>query len=351
MKNLPKTMKAAILVEQKKPLIIANIGLPEKLELGQVLVKINCSGVCGSQLGEIDGAKGPDKYLPHLLGHEAKGQVLAIGPGVQHISIDDHVVLHWRKSQGINAQPPKYKWGDKVVNAGQITTFNEFAIVSENRLTRVNPAIDENILSLFGCAITTGFGVIENEADIQIGQSVVVFGAGGVGLNMIQAAKLRNAHPIIAVDQFDNRLELARLFGADYTINGAKQDAFKSIKNLTNDRKLDVFIDNTGNVSIIEHGLSLTSSKGKVVLVGVPKSDSKVSFNTLPLHFGKQIFGTEGGKSDPQHDIPRYLKMYENGIINFDGLISKEFDLEDINGALNQMRDGSISGRIIIKMG
>ena len=216
---IPKTMKAAVLVEQRKPLVIADVELPQTLEAGQVLVKIHYSGICGSQLGEIDGAKGEDKFLPHLLGHEGSGTVVETGPGVRHVKSGDKVVLHWRKGLGIEPVPPKYKWDGKVVNAGWVTTFNEYAIVAENRITPIPANSDMPVAALFGCAVTTGFGVAVNNAKVKIGDSVVVFGAGGVGLNIVQAAAMMSAHPLIAIDLHDNRLELARTMGATHLIN------------------------------------------------------------------------------------------------------------------------------------
>ena len=159
---LPKKMKAAILVEQQKPLVIDEVELPSALDVGQVLVKIHYSGICGSQLGEIDGAKGEDKFLPHLLGHEASGMVIDIGPGVRQVKEGDLVVLHWRKGLGIEGAPPCYRWKGQVLNAGLIATFNEYAIVAENRVTPIPNDSDLEVAALFGCAITTGFGVIEN---------------------------------------------------------------------------------------------------------------------------------------------------------------------------------------------
>ena len=184
--SIPHTMRAAILVEQKKPLVIDEVQLPDSLEIGQVLVKVHFSGICGSQIGEINGAKGPDAYLPHLLGHEASGVVLEVGPGVKHVKPGDLVVMHWRKGLGIEGDPPKYMWRGNKLNAGWIATFNEYAIISENRVTPIAPSVDPQIAALFGCAVTTGFGVIENNAKLKIGESVVVFGAGGVGLNIVQ---------------------------------------------------------------------------------------------------------------------------------------------------------------------
>ena len=161
-------MKAAILFEQNKPLIVDKVELPKKLDFGQVLVKVYYSGICGSQLGEISGIKGPDSYLPHLLGHEGTGKVLETGPNVSHIQEGDHVVLHWKPSIGIDAKPPLYEWKGKSLNAGKVTTFNQYAVVSENRLTSIPKDFDMKTATLFGCAVTTAFGVVNNDAEIKV---------------------------------------------------------------------------------------------------------------------------------------------------------------------------------------
>ena len=303
-------MKAAILVNQRTPLVIDEITLPESLDVGQVLVKIHYSGICGSQLGEIDGVKGEDKYLPHLLGHEASGEVVQIGPGVSHVKLGNTVVLHWRKGLGIEARPPVYRWKGKSLNAGCITTFNEYAVVSENRLTPIPGDSDLQVAALFGCAVTTGFGVIVNNAKLKIGESIVVFGAGGVGLNIIQAAALVSAYPIIAVDRFEGRLKLAELAGATHLINTREQDAAKSINEIVGSAGLDCFVDNTGNPEIIKMGYQITKSQGRVILVGVPSKGNDISIYSLPLHFGKGLIGSHGGETEPHLDIPRYHTLF-----------------------------------------
>ena len=189
-----------------------------------MLVKILCSGICGSQLGEIDGVKGPDRFLPHLLGHEGTGIVLECGEGVKTVKPDDKVVLHWRKGAGLESVAPAYSSPIGKINAGWVTTFNEVAIISENRLTAIPREFDADAAALLGCAVTTGFGVINNNALLKIGQSIVVFGAGGIGLNIVQAAAMVAAYPIVAVDLFDNRLELARRLGATHVINSSAGD-------------------------------------------------------------------------------------------------------------------------------
>lgn len=348
--NIPKTMRAAILVEQRKPLIIDQVELPTSLEVGQVLVKIHYSGICGSQLGEIDGAKGEDKFLPHLLGHEASGTVVAVGAGVKHVCPDDLVVLHWRKGLGIEGAPPVYSWHGKKLNAGWIATFNEYAIVAENRVTAIPKHSDADVAALFGCAVTTGFGIIENNAKARIGESVVVFGAGGVGLNIIQAAALVGAYPVIAVDLYDNRLTLAQAMGATHTINSKNQDAKSEIEKITHSQGVDIFIDNTGQPSIIESGYQMTKPQGRVTLVGVPHKGKNINIFSLPLHFGKELSGSQGGEAIPNQDIPRYHALYLAQRIKLREIITEQVPLGSVNDAIANMRSGRTSGRCLIKM-
>jgi len=348
--SLPTTTKAAILVEQNTPLVIAEIGLPKTLEAGQVLVEIFYSGICGSQIGEIDGAKGPDKFLPHLMGHEGSGRVLATGPGVKYVKAGDTVVLHWRKGLGIDAATPKYDWNGKVVNAGWVTTFNQYAVISENRLTAVPASTDLTIAPLFGCAVTTGFGVAVNDARVKKGESVVVAGAGGLGLNMIQAAAMAGANPVIAIDRVANKHELSMQMGATHFIDSGKEDAAARIKEILGDRVLDIFIDNTGAPPVIEMGYAITGPQGRVILVGVPRKGNNITIYTLPLHFGKVLKGSHGGDAVPQTDIPHYLEMFENGKLALRELITDSFTLDEINTAIDRVRSGDIKGRCVVKM-
>jgi S-(hydroxymethyl)glutathione dehydrogenase/alcohol dehydrogenase len=344
-------MKAAILVEQRQPLVVTEVGLPSSLDVGQVLVKVHCSGICGSQLGEIDGAKGEDRFLPHLLGHEGSGTVVETGPGVRYVKASDKVVLHWRKGLGIEAIPPKYSWGNKTVNAGWVTTFNEYAIVSENRLTPIPADSDMEVAALFGCAVTTGFGVVVNNAKVRIGESVVVFGAGGVGLNIVQAAAMVSAWPVIAVDLHDNRLELARKMGATHSINSRKWDARQAILDIVGSAGVDAFIDNTGQPAIIEMGYELTKPQGRVILVGVPRKGNTIDIYSLPLHFGKRLSGSHGGEAAPEQDIPRYQALYAVGRIQLRELITGRYELDEINTAIASMRDGTLAGRCLVYFG
>ena len=342
-------MKAAILTNNKKPLVIAELEMPKTLEFGQVLVKVYYSGLCGAQLNEIDGAKGEDKFLPHLLGHEGSGLVLDIGPGVKTVSKGDHVVLHWRQGSGIQSPTPKYKWGDKVVNAGWVTTFNNQAIVSENRLTKIPKDFDLRIALLFGCAITTAMGVVNNDAQIKIGQSLIIFGLGGVGLTICQSASLVSAYPIIGVDLHESKINLAKKFGITHGFvhNFEKMD--DEMRKIVGNNGADVVIDTTGNTKVIEQCYELTNPDGKTILCGVPTKGHNVSIYTLPLHFKKIFKGSHGGDSKPHIDIPRYIRLLTAKKINLHDMISHEYSLDKINDAISTLRGGQ-AGRIIIKM-
>jgi S-(hydroxymethyl)glutathione dehydrogenase/alcohol dehydrogenase len=346
--KFPRRMTAAILETLRAPLVIDEVELPEQLDYGQVLVKVLYSGICGSQLGEVDGVKGEDRYLPHLLGHEGAGDVLQTGPGVRHVKPGDRVVLHWRKGAGIEAAPARYTWRGKPLNAGWVTTFNQYAVVSENRITAVPADSDTTLLPLFGCAVTTGFGVVTNNARVRIGESVVVFGAGGVGLNVVQGAALAGANPVIAVDLHDNRLALARQMGATHCINGTREDTAARIRDIIGPRGADVCIDNTGNTSVIATAYTLTSARGRTVLVGVPRAGDNASLHTLPLHFGKVLTGSHGGEAEPAEDIPRYLGMLHAGRLSLAPLVTERYPLADINAAMDRMRSGELAGRCLI---
>lgn len=344
-----KQTQAAILVEQRQPLVVDEIELAAPLEAGQVLVEVHNSGVCGSQLGEIAGVKGPDKWLPHLLGHEGGATVLEVGPGVRYVKPGQRVVMHWRKGLGIDAAPYKYRWQGNTLNAGCITTFQRHAVVSENRLTPIDESISTDTAALFGCPVTTGLGVVENNAQLKPGQSIVVYGAGGVGLNIIQGAALTSGHPIIAIDLFDNRLALAKRLGATHTINAKQEDAAAKVLELLGG-KADVVVDNTGNVQIIRTCYDLTADDGKTILVGVPRADADATIHTLPLHFEKTLTGSHGGESIPHRDIPRYLKLVAAGRLDLQPLITHRYTLQQINQALDDLRSGNVEGRCIIAM-
>ena len=345
-----KTAKAAILAKSRAPLVVDEIAFPEALEVGQVLVKVLYTSICGAQINEIDAAKGPDKFLPHLLGHEASAKVLEIGPGVTNVKPGDSVVMHWRPSLGIQGATASYRWRGAKLNAGWVTTFNECAVVSENRLTPIPHDYDPKLAPLLGCAVTTAAGVINNDAGVKIGESVVVFGTGGVGINIVQFAALAGAYPIVAVDLHDHKLAMARARGASHGFNSATTaeaalDA--GIRGIVGDKGPDKVIETTGVKSVIELAYNLTHPDGTCVLVGVPSE--KVTIYTLPIHFNKVLTGSHGGDARPHIDIPRIIRLQRAGRISFEGIVTDEFPFHAINEALSLVRSGK-GGRVLLKL-
>jgi S-(hydroxymethyl)glutathione dehydrogenase/alcohol dehydrogenase len=335
-------VKAAILTEIGKPLTVADVLVPT-LDVGQVLVRVDYAAICGAQLNEIDGAKGPDRYLPHLLGHEGVGTVLDVGPGVTTKSSWDRVILHWRPSEGIAASGAVYGWresdkpGITSVQSGPMACFAEQCIVSENRLTLLPDGIDARVAPLFGCALTTAYGVMTRDADLKPGHSVLIFGAGGVGLAIVQMAALVNAYPIHVKDPVGAKVTAAIERGAQICLSTAYD-------------RYDVVIDTTGRSEVIQHAYELTKPQGRTILVGVPRHDDPITIHSLPLHFGKVLAGSHGGDSKPHEDIPRLATLVRAGLLNLDGLVTHEFPLEQVNDALDVVRSGQ-AGRVLLRMG
>ena len=295
--------------------------------------------ICGSQINEFLGKKGPDKFLPHLLGHEGSGIVEKCGPGVTTVKKGDKVVLHWRKGNGVQSETPEYMWNDEPINAGWVTTFNEYAIVSENRVTTIPDESDMKTAPLYGCALTTAYGILHNEAHIKSGESMVIFGVGGVGCALVLVSSLISVYPIVAIDINDSRLEKAMHFGATHTINSEKDDLRKMINKMF-PNGVNIVVDTTGLKSIMELSYELTASHGKTVFVGITKAGEKISIDSTPLHFGKSLVTSYGGSSNPSSDIPRLIQLQQIGRFNLNEMITHEYSLEKINDAFDYVMNG-----------
>jgi S-(hydroxymethyl)glutathione dehydrogenase/alcohol dehydrogenase len=204
---------AAVLVEPGSPLELADLEIPA-LKPGQVLVEVAYSGVCHTQLLEARGHRGEDRYLPHCLGHEGSGIVREVSNGVARVKPGDPVILSWIRGEGADVPGTVYGWNGRPVNAGAITTFATYSVISENRLTPIADGLSMRHAALVGCAVPTGAGVVFNTAQAQPGQSLVVFGVGGVGGCAIAAAASCGCHPIVAVDVNPDKFVLARQLGA-----------------------------------------------------------------------------------------------------------------------------------------
>ena len=336
------TFLAAVLEGFNQPLKLMELKEPDALDVGQVWVQFECAAICGAQINEISGAKGSDPYLPHLLGHEGFGEVVRIGPGVKHVKAGDKVVAHWRKGLGIDAAPPKYRTGNGYnVGAGPVSTFAECGAISENRLTKVPNDTPKEVGALLGCAVTTGVGAVIREAKTQPGESILIVGAGGVGLSAILGANLVNAFPVCAVDMDDHKLRLAHHLGAN--ICGSREDCRGTY---------DIVIETTGNPAMIEWALEHTAhSGGRLVLVGQPSVGEEVSFTDFRKHyFGKTILDSQGGGTLPHLDIPRLLRLYKANRLPISHIATDWYKLTQINQALDAMRNGEVSGRCMIAL-
>jgi S-(hydroxymethyl)glutathione dehydrogenase / alcohol dehydrogenase len=332
---------AAILVEQRKPLVIDEVKVPA-LKRGQVLVEIHATRLCGSQIGEVDGVKGPDKFLPHLLGHEAGAIVHEVGADVTNVAPGHRVVCHWRPGAGIDAGGAVYQWNGREVNAGPITTFQKFAVISENRLTRVPADIHFELCCLLADTLTTGFGIINNDAKVKAGESVVIFGVGGIGLGVVLGAKLAGASQIIGVDLHDHKLTKAAEYGLTHRINASRENAADRVKEILGELA-DVTIDGTGSPKVIETAYDLAKLRGgRCVLFGVMPSDQRVSIHTLPLHFGRVLTGSEGGQSQPDKDIPEIVRVLAEEKIDWRGFISHRGTPSELDQIMQQMRSGQV---------
>jgi len=341
-------VKAAILYEQNKPLRIEELSVPE-LKEGQVLVKIVASGLCHSQLNEIKGKKGPDKYLPHTLGHEGGGVVEAIGPKVTKVKKGDHVVLSWIKGKGVNAAPPIYQGNGQKINSGQLSTFNEYTVTSENRVTTIDKKMPLDLAALLGCAVSTGMGSVINIAKVKEGDTVAVFGAGGIGLSAVHAASIQKAIKIIVVDVQDAKLEMARELGATDVVNARKADAVRTIRELSGQKGVDFAIESAGRKETMEQAFqSVKNGGGRAIIIGNLPAGQKINIDPFSLICGKQIVGSWGGDTDPDRDIPKYVDLYLKGQLQLEKMLTHRFKLSEINDAVGVLENGE-AGRIIIE--
>jgi Zn-dependent alcohol dehydrogenase len=344
--------KAAVLEKQSEPLRILTLEHNGELQYGQIFVKLITSGICGAQINEISGVKGVDKYLPHMMGHEGFAEVFNIGPGVSKVKKGDLVVLHWRKGSGIDAAPAKFGSEIGLIGSGPVTTFSEYSIVSENRVTKLTEKIDPYSAALLGCGVTTAFGIFKNEINTKSIKSAIVIGAGGLGLNVVQALKYNGIERVIAVDILLYKKNISLKMGASHFIlceDGNLKNALQA--NLKDNYSFDLVIDTTGSNQLISQGFDMLNKSGILLLVGQPRIDTKLIINN-PLAFfeGKSIFASDGGLTNPDVDIPELAKLISMNIIDAKNIITHKIKLNDINEGLETLKSG-LSGRIVIGHG
>ena len=349
-KIVPDLFVAAVLTKTGNPLEFVEVTTPDELSPGQVLIRMIFSGACASQIHEIDGRKGPDAFLPHLLGHEAVAEVVWCGPHVQTVASGDIVVAHWRKGSGIQSAPPTLNSSIGPVNAGSVTTFSQYSVVSENRLSPLPEGISLESATLLGCAFTTGFGAVVHEAKVRPGESALIVGFGGIGISILKTLKLVSSTPVVVLDVSEEKLELAMALGADhaFNVNLGPEEIHQRISRVMGSEGADIAFEATGIKSAIEMAYRLTNSEGRTLLLGVPDSQDPAVIPTLPLHLGKQLLGSHGGSSNPDVDIPRIAAIVRAGLLNLDDFPIATYDFGDIGQALETLRSGTL-GRVLIK--
>lgn len=340
---------AAILVQTGKPLELWDIEIP-RLGRGQVLVEVLFSGACRTQVLEAWGLKGEDKWVPHCLGHEGVGRVLETGPEVSRVRSGDQVVLSWLKGAGIEAGGAKYACDGKTVNAGGVTTFQKMAVCSENRLSPLPPDVPAEHAIMLGCALPTGYGCVFNTGRAVPGESVAVFGAGGVGQSAIMTAVAMGLDPVIAIDISPEKRAMAKAFGAHIVIDPTAGDIVAAVKAATGGRGADLAVEATGQPSVMRLALDCVRPQGgRAVIAGNAKAGEELTISPGSLNQGKSLLGTWGGDCVPERDFPKLASLMVTGRIDVAPLLTDRYALTDINAALADLRDGRI-GRPLIDM-
>lgn len=345
--------KAAIQTGPEEPLTLAEIEIPNPTD-DQVLVKLFSSGICHSQLHQMDN---PGLARPLLLGHEGTGVVTGIGDNVSHVKEGDHVIVTWVPRTPIAGRPAVPHSGityQGVPVNGNVYTWGEDVLVRSNYVVSISKDHPKDISCIVGCAVLTGAGAVLHTAQVRPGQSVAVFGCGGIGLCSIRMAAILEAYPIIAVDLQDDKLQLAREFGATHIINSSKMDPIEAIQEITRGG-VDYAFDAIGVPATNEQILPSTKAGGPgadnhggtAVLIGLPGGD--VTINTRLFVTGQRRYIGSLGATYPDKDFPMFLQWYEEGKFPLDRLITKRYNLNDINEACDSLKSGDILGRSIIE--
>lgn len=350
---VPQEMGARLLVEE--------LAIPDPGP-NQVVVKQFASGVCHSQLHQIHRAR----TGPVILGHESTGVVLAKGSNVSHVREGDEVMVTWVPRDGENAT----RRPDPVVletPAGSTLpagcfTWADTTIADEQCIVKMPPNQKKDVTAIIGCAVMTGAGAVYHTAAVKKGQSVAVFGVGGVGLSAIAAAKVVEADPIIAVDLDDEKLAFARKFGATHGVNASQVDPIEAVKKLTEKAGpggavvsgADFAFDCIGVRKTMEqilpavrNGVLGGATGGTAVLVGVPTTPVELDARDLLINEKKYI-GSIGGSCRPDRDFPMFLRWYAEGDLDLDALVTTRYPIEQINEAVEALEKGRISGRAIL---
>ncbi|WP_216591773.1 Zn-dependent alcohol dehydrogenase [Streptomyces brasiliscabiei] len=357
-------VRAAVLPAVGAPLEITGIELPDPGP-GQVRVRLAAAGVCHSDLSLSDGTMRVP--VPAVLGHEGAGTVLAVGDGVAHVAPGDGVVLNWAPSCGrCHACSLGEVWlcANALVGAGNVyarrasdgtdlhpglnvAAFAEETVVAAGCVLPAPDGVPLTDAALLGCAVLTGYGAVHHAARVRQGETVAVFGVGGVGLAALQAARIAGASRIVAVDVSPAKEELARAAGAtEYVV--ASEDTAREIRALTGKQGVDVAVECVGRAVTIRTAWESTRRGGRTTVVGIGGKDQQVTFNALEIfHWGRTLSGCVYGNSDPARDVPVLADHIRAGRLDLSTLVTDRIALDDIPVAFDNMRAGK-GGRALV---
>jgi alcohol dehydrogenase len=371
-------MRAALIRETMKPRPYAD-SKPfaiEEVELeppgeGEVLVRIRAAGLCHSDLSTVNGDR--PRPMPMVLGHEAAGEVMELGPGVKGLGVGDHVILVFVPSCGgcvpcMEGRPglcepavPANASGTLITGARRlklggapvnhhigVSAFAEYAVVSRNSLVKIDQDLPFEEAALFGCAVVTGAGAVFNTARLPAGASVAVVGLGGVGLMSMLAARVAGAREVIAIDTLDDKLKLARQMGATNTVNAMSPDAAEQVKAITGGG-VEFAFEMAGSVKALEMAYTITRRGGTTVTAGLPHPDARLSVPATNLVAEERTLkGSYIGSCVPGRDIPRYIALYRLGLLPVDRLLSERIGLDEINAGFDRLADGATVRQILL---
>lgn len=357
-------MIGAVCREFGKPLSIETVEL-QPPHAGEVRVAIKACGICHSDIHSIDGAWGGD--LPAIFGHEAAGIVEEVGNGVEGLQPGQHVVVTLirachRCRLCLTGQPALCEGGSRLdmetplraidgtpIRQGVKTAaFAEAVIVDASQAIPIPDDVPLASACLLACAVITGFGAVVNTAQLEAGNSIVVIGAGGVGMNAIQAAALAGAAQVIAVDVAAAKLQLASRFGATDTIDAAALGPVDAVRGITGGAGVDVAVVTVGSGNAVEEAIKMVRRGGTLVLVGMPATGvmSRIDSGDVAYN-GQRIFGSKMGSSVPQTDIPRLIRLYRAGQLKLEELVSNRYPLAQINEAIACTKRGDAIRNVV----
>jgi S-(hydroxymethyl)glutathione dehydrogenase/alcohol dehydrogenase len=360
-------MKAAIFHGPHQPLTIEQVDIDDPRE-HEVLMRTAASGVCHSDLHFVDGYY--PFPVPAILGHEAAGVVEKVGSAVTYLKPGDHVIscpsvfcgycedcMSGHPNRCSNRQATQRPKGDKprlsqngnqVRQFADLSTYAEKMLVHENALVKITNEIPLDRAALIGCGVTTGVGAVLNTAKIEPGSTVAVFGCGGVGISAIQGARLAGARKIIAVDQFETKLAMARRFGATDTIDASHADAVEAIKGMTDGAGVDYSFEAVGVKKLAEQCFDCIKPGGTATIIGMIPVGQKVELDGPKFLTERKIQGTMMGGNRFRIDMPRYIDYYLQGRLNLDDMISRRGKLEDVNEAFRAMKAGEVARTVLM---